>query len=75
MGPIFSHCECEEHGSAEEKEFHLSKQRKGKRRGEGEMVKCLEEKKCGFQDGSTNLPKTTNGFCWFTAFVRCNRLR
>lgn len=75
MGPIFSHCEYEEHGSAEMgiSPFKREKGQKGRGRRDGNV---LGREKRGFQDGSTNLSKTTNGFCWLRAFVRrCHRLR
>lgn len=59
-------------------ESHPSEERKGKRRGGGEVIKCLEEQKSGFQDRSTrsNPPKTISEFCWVSTFRRrCNRLR
>jgi len=57
---------------------HPSKDRKGKWRGGGEVIKCMEEQKSVFQDGSTgpNPPTTTDEFCWVSTFVRrCKRLR
>ena len=78
MVPIFSHCECEKHGSSKETGISSFKREKGQKESGRRGEKVLGRKKSGFQDRSTGSypPKRTNEFCWVSTFMRrCNRLR
>lgn len=68
--------ECEENESSEETGITFFKTEKGQKDMGRKDDKMLGRKKAVFQNGSTNLSKTTNEFCWVSKPVRrYNRLR
>lgn len=50
MGPVFSYCECEGHGTSEETGISFFKREKGQKEREGEVIKCFAEKLLVFRD-------------------------